>query len=446
MPDQKHEIFPYQAKIYHLDFLLRSQHWSSDRLKKLQLEGFRALINFAKENCSYYKDLPNVRSLDDIKDFPILTKSDINQNFNDILTKEIPHRLIETGGTISKIKVARDVLISQMRAGLSRFESWYRLGLLSYKPLPCEPYLQYQSLSTRGRDCHYKIAHLWGSIEGKDFNWSGNRLWLPVEKLTNITVAEKYLKALDKMKPHLLHGYALPLTILARYAVELHIRPTIKVIRSECETLTSTMREDIRKGFRTHGCIYNLYGSRELGEMAQDCEKHNNLHIFPERYIIEVVDGRFVITDLMNYAFPLIRYENQDVGEFGGVCECGRGLPTIKPLVGRVLNYLKTKSGNWVTGFIVYLPIMYYDKKHGTNIFNWVEAYQVKQREEGKITVLLKPWNHIPPPENLSSVLEVIQKFVSPEDFDVDIKIVDKIPKSSSGKQLSIDTTLKRQW
>jgi len=424
--------------------LLRSQYWSS-KLEELQLEGFREMVKFAKNNCLFYKDLPNVRNLNDIKDFPILTKANINKNFEKILVKRIPHRIVESGGTISKVKLAKDMLLSQLRSGLARFESWYMLGPIRY--LVGGKKIVYYALSTSRKRGLYRVAHLWGSIEGKDFDWTGNRLWLPVEKLINIEVAEKYLRALEKQQPDFLHGYALPLTILARYAIKLGIRPAVGVIRSECETLTPTMRQDIEKGFSIKHGIYNFYGSRELGEIAQDCERHNNLHIFAERFIIEVVDGRFLFTDLLNYAFPLIRYENQDVGEFtNSICDCGRGLPTIKPLVGRVLNYLKTKSGNWVTGFIVYLPIMYYDKKHGTKVFDWVEAYQIRQREEGKIEILLKSWSHIPPPANLDGVYRAFQEFINSEDFDVEIKIVNEIPKSSSGKQLSVDTTLKREW
>jgi phenylacetate-CoA ligase len=161
-----------------------------------------------------------------------------------------------------------------------------------------------------------------------------------------------------------------------------------------------------------------------------------------ERYIIEVVDGRFLFTDLLNYASPLIRYENQDIGEFGEECQCGRGLITIKPLVGRVLSYLQNKNGNWISGFIIYLPVMYYDSKYGTDLFKWVESYQIRQREQGKISVLLKSWEHARPPEDLSEQLKVLKKYA--KDFDVLIEVVDKIPKSSTGKQLAVDTTLRR--
>jgi len=414
-------MFPYQSKVYNLRFLLESQYWSLEKLQELQLNGFKAITNFARENCRYYRDLPTVKDIDDVKNIPILTKTDIKNNFNDIIVSGVPHEIEETGGTVSRIRVARDkILLGQL--SLKRFETWYRMPI--------------------GR-----TAHLWGSVEGKSFVYDNKSLWMPVELLNNKSIAEKYLRALVNMKPDMLHGYALPLATLAHYANELNIHPFCKVVRSECETLTSSMREEIEKAFKTKYGLFNLYGSRDLGGMAQDCERHEGLHLFAERYITEVVDGRFLFTDMINYSFPLIRYENQDIGEFTDKpCKCGRGLPTIKPVVGRILHYLVTKKNKWVTAFIFYLPINYYDIHHETKFFSWIESFQIRQREVGKVTLLFKPWNEMETPKNWNDITRILKQYISKEDFDFDIEIVDKIPLSVSGKQISVDTTLMREW
>lgn len=410
-------MFPYQQKVYNLKFLMQSQYWSLEQLQELQLKGLKTITTFAREHCRYYRDLPIIKDIDDIKKIPPLTKTDIKNNFGDILVSNVPHEIEETGGTVSRVRIARDnVLLNQL--GLKRFESWYGIGI-------------------------GKTAHLWGSIEGARF-WSNNStLWMPVEKLYELK--RRYLWGIRKFKPDLLHGYALPLTTLAHYANELDIHPECGVIRSECETLTLPMRKEIEKAFISKHGLYNFYGSRDLGGMAQDCELHRNLHVFMERYVLEENQGKFLFTDLMNYAFPLIRYENQDVGEFSNEkCDCGRGLPTIKPIVGRILYYLKTKKDEWITAFVFYLPINYYDVHHGTSIFSWIESFQIRQRETGKITLLFKCWAGTKPPKDLSKVKQIINQYIKSEDFDYSIEIVDKIPLSKSGKQLSVDTTLRR--
>lgn len=419
-------MFPYQDKVYNFRFLLASQYWEPEKLEQLQLEGLKAMVSFAREHCPYYRDLPIIKDIDDINKIPVLTKTDIKKNFDNIVVKNIPHEVEETGGTISRIKVARDkILLNQL--GLKRYQTWYGI---SHRRI-------------------VRIANLWGSVEGAHYgrkSWGGKQiLWMPVEKLTNEKTAKKYLEGLKKFRPTLFKGYALPLNILAHYANKLNIHPHCHIIRSECETLTKEMRENIENAFETRG-LFNFYGSRDLGGMAQDCYVHKDLHYFAERYIIENIDGRFVFTDLINYAFPLIRYENQDIGELGKACECDIKLPTIKPVIGRVLSYLKTKKGNWVTAFVFYLPINYYDIHHNTKIFGWIESFQIRQREAGKVTLLLKPWTEEAPPKDFSKMIKIINSYIKKEDFDFDLEVVDKIPLSRSGKQTSVDTTLMREW
>ena len=53
-----------------------------------------------------------------------------------------------------------------------------------------------------------------------------------------------------------------------------------------------------------------------------------------------------VLTDLHNFAMPLVRYEIGDYAEAGGPCPCGRGLPVLRRIIGRVRNMLVTASGD----------------------------------------------------------------------------------------------------
>jgi phenylacetate-CoA ligase len=57
--------------------------------------------------------------------------------------------------------------------------------------------------------------------------------------------------------------------------------------------------------------------------------------------------GRVVVTDLHNFATPLIRYELRDYAEVGPAlgCGCGRGLPTLKRVLGRQRNMVVLPNG-----------------------------------------------------------------------------------------------------
>lgn len=70
--------------------------------------------------------------------------------------------------------------------------------------------------------------------------------------------------------------------------------------------------------------------------------------------------GRIVVTDLHNFATPLIRYDIKDYAEVGEVCPCGRGGPTIKKVCGRERNLIRMPNGkrHWpLTGFMGFREI-----------------------------------------------------------------------------------------
>jgi phenylacetate-CoA ligase len=93
-----------------------------------------------------------------------------------------------------------------------------------------------------------------------------------------------------------------------------------------------------------------------VGTIALQCPVSGLLHVQAESLIVEVLDaagrackegeiGRVVATDLHNFATPLIRYELGDYAEVGPACPCGRGLPTLKRVLGRARNMVVLPDG-----------------------------------------------------------------------------------------------------
>ncbi len=96
-----------------------------------------------------------------------------------------------------------------------------------------------------------------------------------------------------------------------------------------------------------------------------------------ESLIVEVVDecdapcaagkvGRLVVTDLHNFATPLVRYDIGDYAEVAGPCACGRGLPALKRILGRERNLILMPDGSrhWpLVGFALFrtvAPVLQY--------------------------------------------------------------------------------------
>jgi len=393
-------------------FLDRSQWFSEEEIRHLQLEGLKKLVDHARRNTRYYKGLPNIESLDDLEKIPILTKREIRENFNRLRARNVPGFKVVTAGTVGKSTTIKDKRLSdRFDFGKQRFLSWYRTPLK--------------------RHCL-----LWSLYDiGKSIRQTSRHLYLPTDSLKTGEDAIYYLKLIERFRPDFIQGYANPLRFLAHYALEEGIQPEVGVIQTDCETLFPEARKEIERAFRCD--VYNFYGSRELGSMGQDCEVHGDLHINAERYIVEEADDRLIFTDLLNYAMPLIRYENQDTGKLSGRrCLCGRGLPTLSSIIGRTYDYLLTKKDTWM--YMIFMDRLI--KQH--ELFDWVESSQFKQVEKGKVTVLLKPWSDSEKIPDLNSLNSFLYQHVSRDELDISIEIVDSLILSKSGKQIKVLTSI----
>jgi len=125
-------------------------------------------------------------------------------------------------------------------------------------------------------------------------------------------------------------------------------------IRTVGETLTDELRAAATAAFGAP--VEDLYSSHEFGNIALQCPDGDGYHVMAEYLMVEIVDaegrpcapgeiGRLVISDLMNYATPLLRYEIGDYAEAAGPCRCGRTLPTLRRIVGRARNLIRLPDG-----------------------------------------------------------------------------------------------------
>jgi phenylacetate-CoA ligase len=124
--------------------------------------------------------------------------------------------------------------------------------------------------------------------------------------------------------------------------------------------LIPSERRRIEEAF---GCkVTDLYGCEEVGLIATECEQHDGMHIDMENNYIELLDhngdevdagedGAVVITSLLNRSMPLLRYKMGDVASMRATpCACGRTLPLMNNISGRVADFLVRKDGSVVAG------------------------------------------------------------------------------------------------
>ena len=294
-----------------------------------------------------------------------------------------------------------------------------------------------------------RVAILWGAPQ--DFTVSGrlkdriraalleHSIMLDASSLNEAAMAY-FARELLRYQPRILQAYSNTLGLFARYVQSENIqgiRP--RGIVCSAEVLTEENRRLIEATF---GCtLYNRYGCREFAVIASECGKHKGMHINAENLLVETVvdgqscierDGEIVITDLRNFAMPMIRYRIRDVGRIRETpCECGRGLPLMELSGGRVTDFLLATNGSKVSGIVIATYVV-------TNIPG-IRQIQFIQDVPGAVTVNLvkgSEWTA----QALAELTVRTRRYLG-EDMQLHVKFREDIPLERSGKyRFSIST------
>ena len=239
---------------------------------------------------------------------------------------------------------------------------------------------------------------------------------------------------INAFQPLTVIGYTNALYLLAQYIQEqtqpMH-RPNAVI--TAAEGVNAVQRATIEQAFGTP--VFASYGSREFMLIAMECEQRHGLHISADNLVVEVVRpngmpaaegeiGEILVTDLHNYGMPFIRYKIGDLGVLTHrCCPCGRGLPLLEKVEGRVLDAIRTSDGRIVPG--EFFP-------HLMKEFSVVKQFQVIQKElqSLEIKLVLRDTNST---DQLDRLRREIQQAVGSV-IQVQYSLVNEIPQSASGK------------
>jgi phenylacetate-CoA ligase len=245
-----------------------------------------------------------------------------------------------------------------------------------------------------------------------------------------------------------LRGYA---STVARVAAalldegeELGLDPKVAIAYGE--TLTSHDAATIRRAFRCP--VVDHYSAWEVPHLAQTCPDNPDLfHVNPERAIVRVVredgrdaapgeEGRVVITHLSNDVMPLINYDLGDRATRGPACPCGRGFPTLRSLVGRTVEVIRTPSGR------VFSPISLTYVVATRLVHPYILEYQAVQPSVDRLII------RIVPSERWGAAAERMLREHAEQQLGsgiaLEIELVDRIELEPSGKRLMIKSGMAR--
>jgi len=424
-----YDLYEGSARLRTMRKLDRLQWDPPATIEQRRSESLRALVRHAAKNSPFYAerfaeagiDPRRVNSIADLRDLPLLTKSDIRRRTDHILARTTdlgPLIPAKTGGSTGvALKVWCDTRGVQQRNGaalwVDRWSGW-ELGQVR--------------------------AHVWGNPPVPK-NWKQklrravkDRLFFLDTMRLDDAAVEAFSRDWRRLRPGMLFGHAHSIFLVAEALDGRPPLPPPGGIVSTSMMLLQQEREVIERVFGTS--VTNRYGCEEVSLIACECERHHGMHINAEHVIVEILrddgtpadfgeDGRIVVTELINRGMPMIRYE---VGDRGVVsdrrCDCGRGLPMLETLTGRTADFLVCADGARTAGISLI--------ENTLTAMPGIRQMQMVQDAPLELLVRLVPGQDYGE-DTEAELRERLGKALG-DGFAFSVEIVEEIPRETSGK------------
>jgi len=301
------------------------------------------LISHATHHSPYYKQYKGKS----IRDFPVVNKSILIENYElikispeNIPDQKGPIRIQSTSGsTGTPFAIPQDTRKRNRRVA----ELKYFGALVGFKS-------------------HDKLIHLraWNRWQTKSKIQSLRENIIPfnIDKIDNKRLQE-LCNIINKNDVVALRGYASSLDLLAQYAVEHNIKlPSLKIMIAGSESLQESTREIVTDHLNCN--IISQYANEENGILAQEDVTNNPSPFILNHasYFFEILKldedtparygelGRIILTDLFNYAFPMIRYDTGDTGIMQIDTKQDKNFFTLIKLYGRRVDLVFNTDGD----------------------------------------------------------------------------------------------------
>jgi phenylacetate-CoA ligase len=254
--------------------------------------------------------------------------------------------------------------------------------------------------------------------------------------------AKQYVQALEKHRVEWLTGYAVSYYLLARMILEQALPvPPLKAVITTSEKVTPEMRQVMESAY---GCrVFEEYSTVENSLFASQCEA-GRLHVSPDIGLVEILrpdgsacdpgeEGEVVATCLFKRHQIFIRYRLGDLAAWDPQpCPCGRSMPVIKEVVGRIEDVVVGPDGRQMVRF------------HGVFVNQpHVREGQVIQESLNCLRVKIVPVDGFGPADSQDIIQRVQQRLGN--EVNVIVETVQEIPRTKAGKFQAVLSELKNQ-
>lgn len=383
----------------------------------------RELLEYAYEHCPFYKELYDCRGFhpsmlkndEDWEKVPVLEKWMIREHgdrmFSDIVDRKTLGRST-TGGSTGKPLVVwkqKDVFIEVLAW---RAIKWYGV----------EPWMNEGIV-------HRRVPTSFvGKLKNRAMWWPTRRAYLSAKTISDAELS-RFTRELQRKDIKWIQGYCASLEYVADYILAHDINITcVKMIWSTSSPLTDIVRKKMERAF--HCPVMDQYGCCEMGNIACQKPKEDCLTVHNDYVWVDIVDGDkpckkgelgdVCITDLRNFAFPLIKYRLGDRSRLLKGCEeTEDGCQKIAFVKGRISDMLDLPNGDVLDG--AYLTTIF------DNHYKNVSCFQIHQTKDYNVVLKVVPTSNTP--ENIKVIEGIAEELRSlvKNVIEIKLEITDKI-------------------
>ncbi len=390
--------------------------WSYERLCEYRDERLRKMIRHCYDTVPYYTKLfrdggidpDSIRTLDDLKVLPILTKAEINSHPEDFISTAVPKEKMITGHT-SGTTGGGFVFKTTQQAVCEQWAVWWRyrrrlgiefdtfcglLGGRSVVPV------------TAGKPPYFR------------WNKPNRQMYFSTYHMNEETLPE-YIASLRKYNVRWIHGYPSAINVLAEYMYSHGVELPMEYVTTGAENLLPSQKEHISAAF--HVQAYQHYGLSEAVANFSEGPDHV-MYVDEDLAAAEFLpmgdDGQCEVigTNLINYAMPLLRYRTNDICS---VTETADGR-IITSLDGRLEDYVVLPNGTKIGRL-----------DHIFKDLVSIREAQIVQKSRDRLQVLVVKGASYDKDAEERLKKEMALRLTG---IGIDIVYVDAIPRTKSGK------------
>jgi phenylacetate-CoA ligase len=348
---------PYAARLMAVLYQMEQIQWlTGEQLRARQSAQLDLLLRHAWETSPGYRKRLEAAAYNPARSstdrtlwthIPVLTRSELQQEFSSLASTAVPSAHgavfpVESSGSTGRPVKALGTELTRFfwQVTTMRDHFWHQRdfsrSLFSIRP---------------DRGCRDEIVSSEGWGPPVNMLMSSGPMWL----MHSSADVEEQFDRLCEVRPDYLMTLPSNLRELSLLASERRICPIGTEIRTFGESVSDELRKMVRESFGVP--LVDIYSASETGYLALQCPVGGCYHVCAETVLIEVLNdsglpcqpgeiGRVVVTTLHNFALPLIRYEVGDYAQVGGPCHCGRGLPVLTRILGRVRGMALKPDGS----------------------------------------------------------------------------------------------------